>query len=244
MSEINSYAGIRRAVKAHDIHKDMMSQRKRGRAPSFLQARSRAAQLPESFDWSNASGGLDWLEPVMDQGSCGSCYAASSMRMLSVRHKIKQNDPKALPWSINMPLHCGEYNQGCKGGYGSLISKWGEDVGLLPATCMRYDTNGKCSLECDLEKLEGKRYRAANPRLIGSFYGNGTVEAIKEELVHKGPLVLSFEPADDFMFYSEGIYESKTPTKKPTPEWEKSRPEWERVDHAVLLVGYGEEDGK
>merc|ERR550514_1512830 len=54
-----------------------------------------------------------------------------------------------------------------------------------------------------------------------------------QELYNNGPLVVSFEPAEDFMFYSDGIYSSAG-----------SKPEWERVDHAVLLVGYGEEDGK
>jgi cathepsin C len=155
MGEINSYAGLARNTPIREVRKNMINQRAPGqRQKSFLQKRSRAVKLPESFDWSNVSG-VDWLEPVMDQGSCGSCYAASSMRMLSVRHKIRLNDPEAIPFSINAPLHCGEYTQGCKGGYGSLIAKWGEDVGLVPATCMRYNTEGTCKLECDLKKLEG-----------------------------------------------------------------------------------------
>merc|ERR1719478_584703 len=218
-----------------------MSQRASPRKRSFLQATAHTTKLPETFDWSNASD-VDWLEPVMDQGSCGSCYAASSMRMLSVRHKIKQNDQKALPWSISMPLHCGEYNQGCKGGYGSLVSKWGEDVGLLPATCMRYNTAGTCKLECDLDKLEGKRFRAANHRFIGGFYGNSSSQAMMDEIYHNGPIVVSFEPAEDFMFYSDGIYKS---TAKPalTKESRTTQP-WEQVDHAVLAVGWGVEDGK
>jgi len=213
----------------------------------------RGEKLPDTWDWRDANG-MDYTEPVMDQGDCGSCYDASSMRMLTARHKIAINDTSALPWSINFPLHCSEYNQGCKGGYGLLTAKWSGDVGLLPATCMRYNTAGTCKLECDLEKdLKGhKRYRAANHRYINQWYGNFnySVQAIKEEIYHGGPVVLSFEPAEDFMFYSEGIYRS-VPAEaskgkgvlKPLRKHVDFDQEWERVDHAVVTIGWGEENG-
>jgi len=196
-------------------------------------------KLPKHFDWRNVEG-KNWLEPVMDQGECGSCYMVSTMRMLSCRHKIKSNNSKAEPFSISFPLHCSEYNQGCKGGYGLLTAKWSRDVGLLPATCMRYDTKGSCKLECDLSKLEGKRYRADNHRYVGSWYGNSSISSIKAELFANGPLVLGLEPAEDFMFYSEGVYRSATSVNK----LHHVDQEWEKVDHAVLLVGWGEDKGQ
>jgi len=51
------------------------------------------------------------------------------------------------------------------------------------------------------------------------------------ELVTGGPLVASFEPKNDLMYYGGGIY-----TSIPN-----QRAEWEQVDHAVLLVGFGED---
>jgi len=264
MREINGYAGIRRTVPARDLHKDMLAQRSTSssaavRKHSFLQKEvtkkgPRSGKVPETFDWSDADG-IDFLEPVMDQADCGSCYDASTMRMLTVRHKINLNNTEAIPWSINFPLHCSEYNQGCKGGFGFLTTKWSQDVGLIPATCMRYDTKGTCKLECDLEKdLAGqKRYRAANHRYINSWYGNfnvnntnATVEAIKEEIYRNGPVVLSFEPAEDFMFYSEGVYKTQSPagSLKPLRKHVDFDQEWERVDHAVLAVGWGQENGQ
>jgi cathepsin C len=244
MREVNAYAGLKRNERARELHKQMVASSSSsasggGRAKSFLQRAGVArGPLPQEWDWSDAYG-KDYLEPVMDQADCGSCYVASSMRMLTSRHKINLNDTDALPWSMNFPLFCSEYNQGCKGGYGILTSKWSRDVGLLPATCMRYNTGGSCKLECNLATLQGKRYRAANHRYVGSWYGNASVEEIKQQLYSGGPLVLGLEPGEDFMFYSEGIYKSSTPKDShPGPK------EWERVDHAVLLVGWGEENGQ
>jgi len=245
MHEINGYAGIKRTTPARTYHREMLRQRSNAMSPSksFLQ---RADKLPGDFDWSNA-GGADFLEPVMDQADCGSCYAASSVRMLTARHKIKMNDTQLLPWSISFPLHCSEYNQGCNGGYGFLLSKWSEDVGLLPANCMRYSTTGSCKLECDLSAMPGKRYRVGKHRYVGSYYGKANAMLIQEELYRFGPLAVGIEPDDDFMFYSDGIYRSAksaaSPTKAKLVNGMGSL-EWEKVDHAVLLVGWGAETGQ
>lgn len=60
------------------------------------------------------------------------------------------------------------------------------------------------------------------------------------ELKENGPIVVSFEPDYNFMMYKSGIYHSideKTWISKRMP-----KPEWEKVDHSVLLVGWGEDD--
>jgi len=165
----------------------------------------------------------------------------STTRMLTARHRIKTNNTAAEPWSISFPLHCSEYNQGCKGGYGFLASKWSEDIGLLPASCAPYDTHGKCEVKCDLKKLE-KRHRAANHRYVGGFYGNSSSASVMMELYHHGPLVVSFEPSDDFMMYAGGIF-ARQNLGVPAP-LHSHQTEWQQVDHAVLLVGWGEEFGQ
>merc|ERR1719262_1079710 len=50
-----------------------------------------------------------------------------------------------------------------------------------------------------------------------------------------GPITVAIEPAMDFMYYKSGVYRSVQKDKdehKPSEEWVK-------VDHAVLLVGWG-----
>jgi len=62
------------------------------------------------------------------------------------------------------------------------------------------------------------------------------------EVYKKGPIVVSFEPTDDFMFYAGGIF-AQQKMGPPAPLSTHSA-EWEQVDHAVLLVGWGEELGQ
>lgn len=185
--------------------------------------------FPTSFNWEH----LGFLEPVVDQGECGSCYIVATMRMLTARHKIATNNTKAEPWSIAFPLHCSEYNQGCQGGYAFLASKWSHDVGLVPSKCAPYTTSGKCHVTCDLSKTP--RFHATDYKYVGGWYGNSSVYAVMEELYRNGPVVVSFEPSDDFMFYAGGVFMS-APTKLNMG--------WQKVDHAVLLIGWGEEFGQ
>jgi len=199
------------------------------------------AELPAIVDWTNATGGLNFLEPVMDQEHCGSCWAVAGMRMITARHKIAQRNPDALPWSISFPLYCSEYNQGCDGGYGFLIAKWSEDVGLVPATCARYDSHGtKCNVDqaCVKALNNGTRWRASNYRYLG--VGNRarttTAAMLMRELHERGPIVVGLsggDIGDDFMLYAGGIYEG-----------EEIPPKDKSGGHAVTLVGYGEEDGE
>lgn len=192
-----------------------------------------AEPLPDSIDWRNHNG-KNYLEPVIDQGDCGSCYTVSTMRMLSARNKIRTQDVSALPFSISFPLYCAEYNQGCDGGYAFLTSKWSNDVGVIPATCARYTTKGSCNIDPACVNQMGTRLRAANHRYVGGYYGGASEEGMMRELVQNGPLVVSLEPKNDLMYYNGGIYKSGSDVHT----------EWEQVDHALLLVGYGEEAGQ
>jgi len=189
-----------------------------------------AFELPTAWDWRNVSG-VNWLDNVLDQGECGSCYVVSTMRMLSARHRIKQQDPSHEPFSISFPLMCSEYSQGCNGGYAFLASRWSHDVGLVPESCSGYsgEARGQCGLQCDLSLLD-KRWRADNHHYVGGYYGGATEKEIMRELVTGGPVVASFEPKNDLMYYFGGIYKSIP----------NQRAEWEKVDHAVLLVGFGQ----
>lgn len=208
----------------------------------YLHGLNQALQLlPKSVDWRAAKDDRNFLEPVVDQGGCGSCWAVSGMRMLTARHKIAINDPNVLPWSISFPLYCSEFNQGCEGGYGYLLGKWSEEVGLLPANCALYSEAGKqCTVNStcidELRRQNATRWRASSPRYIGGRQEEASEALLLQELYERGPVVVGLsgeQIGDDFMFYAGGIYTG-----------EEFKPQDTSGGHAVLLVGYGEEEGE
>jgi cathepsin C len=245
LRELNRMAGIFRSLPVSEQQTSGQAQS----VPSLLQrgmvqnkatlrsvkATELAPELPDAWDWRNVSG-MNYLDKVLDQGDCGSCYAVATTRMLTVRHRIKQANPSAEAFSISFPLHCSEYTQGCDGGYAFLVSRWSQDVGLVPKSCSPYRTSGGCALKCSSPAALERRWRADNHRYVGGYYGGSSEHEMMRELVENGPLVASFEPKADLMYYHGGVY-----TTVPN---QRSDSGWERVDHAVLLVGFGEERGR
>jgi cathepsin C len=236
--ELNRHAGVHRHLVRHPPGFGASAKAEDDAAPSFLAIRahkqkvSMAAADEDSFDWRKKDG-KNWLTPVVTQGDCGSCYTISTVHMLTSRNRIAKNDLTQPSFSVSFPLYCSEYNQGCDGGYGFLQSKWNEDVGLVPENCAPFSQGGgSCAISPTCNLGDHTRYRANNHHYVGGFYGGSSEQVIREELMSKGPIVVSFEPKEDFMYYKKGIYKSGA---------QPLHREWEQVDHAVLLIGYGAE---
>lgn len=83
----------------------------------------------------------------------------------------------------------------------------------------------------DSEK-EGKLGAVASWNYVGGYYGGCSALKMMQDLYQGGPVAVALEPGMDFMYYSKGIY-SSAPVKANVP--------WVKVDHAVLLIGWGEE---
>ena len=69
-----------------------------------------------------------------------------------------------------------------------------------------------------------------------------------KEIRARGPVVGSFEPTFDFSYYHSGIYHSHSYFKKgkgdPSSKTIRDNGEvWEKVDHSIVLVGWGIQDG-
>jgi cathepsin C len=159
--------------------------------------------------------------------------------MLESRLKIIYDHDINL--SIQHALDCSFYNQGCNGGYPILVMKYASEFELIPETCKTYkELDDQCFKNtCDINNLS-YIYKATNYHYIGGSYGKCSEKLMIEEVYNNGPIVVSFEPDYNFMMYKNGIYHSlndETWINNALP-----KPEWQKVDHSVLLVGWGEDE--
>jgi len=272
IEELNSFAGKKKsrysAEKSSNQSKEsdmfllenssFSSKKKRSNSlRSFLSNRKFRNSSQKTVDYANLMG------DIRSQGSCGSCFAASTLTMLEARLRKKYSELKTDPeFSISLDhvLECSVYNQGCDGGYSYLVLKFGYENELLHNKC--YEKGNECRSSCTssssassrnvfrknaVEKsgfsLNNQKIKVENYYYVGGSYGKCDEVSMIEELEKNGPFVVSFEPPYDFMHYQAGIFES-TISKKNWMSLGRSKPEWQKVDHSVVLVGYGEENGK
>lgn len=193
------------------------------------------------------------MKKAKSQGSCGSCYAAATITSLEARlrksNKELLRDDK-FKISLEHILECSVYNQGCDGGYSYLTLKFGHENGLLNNRC--YEKGGKCKSSCENSNVSNYGYSSLLPTLsnkynnikiqsyyyLGGSYGRCDEQSMIEELDKNGPFVISFEPSYAFMMYKQGIFQG-TPAEKSWMDKKLKKPEWTKVDHSVVLVGYG-----
>ncbi|XP_022083479.1 dipeptidyl peptidase 1-like [Acanthaster planci] len=188
--------------------------------------RAESANLPDHFDWRNV-GGVSFVPPVRDQGICGSCYAFASTALQESRYRVLTNNSIRLVLSPQEIVSCSMYSQKCDGGFPYLIAgKYGQDFGLVDDSCFPYtEYNEPC------RPVTCRRFKTSDYRYIGGFYGACNEDLMKIELLRNGPVAVSFEVYDDFLYYRGGIYKHTMLTDRYNP--------WQTTNHVVLVVGYG-----
>lgn len=113
-------------------------------------------------------------------------------------------------------------------------------------SCYPYAENDNvCNAECDEAAV---KVSVTDYGYVGGFYGAGCEENIMKEIYARGPIVGNFAPPFDFSYYKSGIFHEvayyELEDGDPSTRTIRANGEvWEKVDHSIVIIGWGEEDG-
>jgi cathepsin F len=174
---------------------------------------------PASFDWRNKG----VVSSVKDQGECGCCWAFSAVANIESQYAMQNN--RILDLSEEQLLDCDSGNEGCDGGIMDEAFRYIKSAGgLMSEADYRYtQQKDTCRFKKNKALVKVTGWKNA---------GSKNEETIKKMLVSTGPLAVAVN-ADNMQNYQGGIIddsESVCPSSN--------------INHAVLLVGYGEESGQ
>ncbi|KAL0224192.1 hypothetical protein P9112_003582 [Eukaryota sp. TZLM1-RC] len=180
--------------------------------------------LPESWDIREAHGCGKY---ILDQGSCGSCWAFGVSGAMTDRFCQATKNPNFPVLSPQELTSCDTSNHGCNGGLHTGAYRYMEYNGLATDACYPY-ISGKTrkAEDCAIpDKCKSEKYFAKK----GSQQTFRKEEDIMAALMTHGTLKVGFVVYSDFMSYKSGIYHHVSGAQ--------------RGGHAVRLIGWGVENG-
>ncbi|KAF3328568.1 cysteine protease [Carex littledalei] len=206
-----------------DLTREEFAAKHSGATPSSLALRPsnqlNLTSVPSSMDWRSRGA----VTKIKDQGSCGSCWAFAAVAATEGIVKIKTG--KLISLSEQELIDCVTASSGCDGGWSDKAFEF-------------IISNGGIASESEYpyKKVQGKcRANKIKHNDAAALRGYGTVPRKNETMlmaaVAQQPVVVYFDSnSSSFQFYSgDGIYDG---------------PCGAELDHAVTIVGYGENGGK
>lgn len=179
-------------------------------------------EVPVDFDWRSRGA----VTRVRDQKRCGACYAFTAISALESQIFIKTGNLTEL--SVQEVLDCAEDYQtwGCGGGFDFRVVDFISDKGGVSTEADYPFTGSSQDSSC-----RAASYDKVSIDVVGYVAVPSNNKLIKQALVKHGPIMTSITISDDsFLRYSSGVFSQRS------SELELSR-------HALLLVGYGKENG-
>ena len=189
---------------------------------------NKVRQLPKYKNLTDAQI-LGFINPVMNQGQCGSCWAVSSTMMLSDRIAIASKKPY-VKLDINNVLACAASagDNGCGGGYLANAGQYFESKGTT-TDCIPYSPTMTVGPACAQvqNQCQSKPKVFARRGTTRDFAGD--IDQIQTDIMNNGPVVAGYQVDQGFMSYRGGVWVQ--PNNMNTVG-----------GHAVVIVGWGFDD--
>ena len=177
-----------------------------------------------NYDYNNLPLTIDWsyLYDVNNQMSCGSCYAFSGVESIEGAYQIKYNQSIIL--SKQQIVDCSKLNNGCDGGLYDYVFMYA----MNNALCKEKDYIYTSGITGETNKCK----ECQGVVKIDNCYDveEGNQKDLKNAVTQQ-PVSIAIAVNSYFQHYSSGII---TDIEKCPPE---------DLNHAVLITGYGEENG-
>jgi C1A family cysteine protease len=177
--------------------------------------KSSSSNVPSSLDWRSEGA----VTPVKDQGQCGSCWSFSATGAMEGAWQIAKGKLESL--SEQQLVDCSKSygNHGCYGGLMDDAFEYAMDNGMCAEDAYPYQAKGGDCQKCEVV-VEISSCVDVTP--------NNQVDL--KEAVSKGPVSIAIEAdTKTFQLYTYGVITSDSCGTN--------------LDHGVLIVGYGEENG-
>nr|UHM21917.1 cathepsin L12 [Zabrotes subfasciatus] len=218
LKDVNNFADLTKEefVKKYKI--------KQSKTPKIYNATSVLTDHSHGEGSNDTTEGLDWRErgavtPVKDQGACGSCWIFAAVGVLEA-YNYKQTN-QLVPFSEQDVLDCFP-NKTCSGG--------------LPDDAFVYVKQSGINIEKDYP-YEGERkmcrhdaFKSYNTSFEEIITVDQTEEKLMEAVQKHGPIVTCLYASAEWMLYKSGVWFEEECAEK-------------RLNHCVLLVGYGTQNG-
>ena len=142
------------------------------------------ATVPSSWDWRNKDG-KNWMTPVKNQGSCGSCWAFTAIGAIEAYANIHFDYLINLDLSEQELVSCIGLGDGCNGGLNINALDYVYRHGIVDEKSFPYkEENGKCPLKMSYdEQVKIKGY--------DDFNIKKKTEADLKQLLIQSPLCIA-----------------------------------------------------
>jgi len=181
-----------------------------------------------------AATSINWVDngavtPVKDQGQCGSCWSFSTTGALEGAYYVKYG--KLPSFAEQQLVDCDNFqhggkDHGCNGGLMDNAFSWiGKNGGLCGETSYPYVSGttkkaGTCETGCEI---------IDNSKVVSFHDVSKSSDQAMMEALSQQPVSIAIQADQkDFQLYKSGVFSGSCGTQ---------------LDHGVLAVGYGSEDG-